>query len=191
MSRASNDRIQSVWKSQQVLTVSITPEEVRVNAAQFERQTHRRNMVDLVSFAVVLAFMVIGVVILQGALARVGALLLALWAIIGLYSVRRFHSLTDSPSPETGPVSCAAWYQRQLERQRDVALSRPWGLALGMPGLALVLIGYVVDNDTPWALSAILGGVGVFLGIAAIIHGQILAGRWQKEIDSLQTLRND
>jgi hypothetical protein len=60
-----------------------------------------------------------------------------------------------------------------------------------MPGLALVLIGYVVDNDTPWALSAILGGVGVFLGIAAIIHGQILAGRWQKEIDSLQTLRND
>lgn len=38
--------------------------------------------------------------------------------------------------------------------------------------------------------ASILGGVGLFLGIAVVIHGQIIAGRWQEEIDSLQTLRN-
>lgn len=191
MSKSGEDRIQSVWKSRHIVTVPITAEEVRANAEQFKRQTRRRKAIDFASFSLVLVLMTTGVAILQGALARVGAVLLALWAIIGLYSVRRFHSLTAIASPESSPVSCAAWYQQQLERQRDVALSRPWGIALAIPGFTLVIIGYVVDNGTPWAVSAILGGAFFFVGVAAVIHGQILAGRWQKEIDSLQTLRID
>jgi RNA polymerase sigma-70 factor, ECF subfamily len=115
-------------------------------------------------------------------------LLLALWAVIGLYSVRRFHGLTVQTSTESSPSSCAASYQKNLERQRDVALSRPWGLALAVPGFVLLLVGYV-DSGTPWIFSAILGGVGAFVGIATVIHGQILAGRFQHEIDSLKNLR--
>jgi hypothetical protein len=80
-----------------------------------------------------------------------------------------------------------AWYREQLERQRDVALSRPWGLALGLPGLVLLLIGYV-DSGVPWTFSVILAGLGFFFGVAVIIHGKILAGRWQEEIDALQKL---
>ena len=82
------------------------------------------------------------------------------------------------------------WYQRQLERQRDVALSRPWGIALGLPGFGLLLIGYAASG-VPWTVSAILGAVGSFLGVGAIIHGKILAGRWQQEIASLQDLKRD
>ena len=69
-------------------------------------------------------------------------------------------------------------------------MSRPWGIALALPGFALLLVGYV-DNGVPWTASVLIGGVGLFVGVAAVIHGKILAGRWQAEIKSLQNLRSD
>ena len=113
---------------------------------------------------------------LQNPLTRVGALLLAGWAVIGLYAVRTLHGLAQ-PSTAASANPCVTWYQLQLERQRDVALSRPWGFVLGLPGLVLVLIGYV-DSGVPWTVSVLLAGLGLFLGIGAIIHGKILAGTW-------------
>jgi Sigma-70 region 2 len=169
----------------------LVPEQMRARAAQFESETRRPNTVDHLSFALIAISCGTGaLVLLHGVLARVGALLLALWAVIRLYSVRRFHGLTVQTSTESTPSSCAASYQKNLERQRDVALSRPWGLALAVPGFVLLLIGYV-DSGTPWIFSAILGGVGAFGGVAPVIHGQILAGRFQHEIDSLKNLRGD
>jgi hypothetical protein len=63
-------------------------------------------------------------------------------------------------------------------------------IALLVPGFVLMLIRYAV-NRTPWALSVILGGVGLFLFVAAVIHGRILAGRWREEINSLQNMTSD
>jgi hypothetical protein len=188
MTKSDEDPIQSIWKSQPILTVSITPEDMRARAAQFETETRRRNRVDYVSFALVAIFFGIGALTVQGVVVRVGALLLTVWAVIGLYSVRRFHGLRAQRSTESSPSSCAAWYQQQLERQRDVALSRPWGIALALPGFALLLVGYV-DNGVPWTASVLLGGLGLFGGVAVVIHGKILAGRWQEEINFLQKLR--
>jgi hypothetical protein len=190
MTTPDEDQIQSIWKSQPILTVSMTPELLQARAARFEKATRRRNRGDFVSFAVVALIFGIGAAALQNPLTRTGALLLALWAVIGVYSVRKFHALTALRSPESSASTCMAWYQEQLERQRDVALSRPWGLALGLPGLVLLLIGYV-DSGVPWTFSAILAGVGLFLGVGVIIHGKILAGRWQAEIHSLQRLQRD
>jgi hypothetical protein len=142
---------------------------------------------DLVSFVLVALVFSVGAIALRSPLVRTGALLLALWAAIGLYSVRRFHDLT-SQQPESSASTCLVWYQRQLEQQRDVALSRPWGLALGLPGFVLLLIGYVASG-VPWTVSAVLGAMSSFLGVGVIIHGKILAARWQQEIDSLQRMK--
>jgi hypothetical protein len=163
---------------------------MRARASQFELETRRRNRIDFVSFALVALISGVGALTLGSTLERVGAVLLALWAVIGLYSVRRFHRLTSQPSPESSASTCLAWYQGQLEQQRDAALSRPWGIALAVPGFTLLLIGYVADG-VPWTMSAILGAVGAFLMIGTIIHGRVLAGRWQQEIDSLQRLIPD
>jgi hypothetical protein len=190
MNKTDEDRIQSSWQSQPISTVSISPEQMRARAAQFVRETRRRNRNDFVPFAMVAFIADFGVFTPQSALVRAGGLLLALWAVIGLYSVRRFHGLTAQLSTETNASTCVAWYQQQLERQRDVVLSRPWGIALALPGVGLLLIGYV-ERGMPWTVSAILGGVGLFLAVGAIIHGRILAGRWQQEIDSLQNLKRD
>ena len=186
MTKTDETHIQSIWKSQPILTVAITPEQMRARAGRFERETRRRNRIDLISFALV-ALLFGGGALLRSGLVRAGALLLALWAAVGLYSVRRFHGLTSQQPAESDASTCVARYQQQLKRQRDIALSRPWGIALGLPGFGLVLIGYVV-NGAPWTVSAILGAAGVFLGVGAIIHGRILADRWQQEIDSLQSL---
>lgn len=190
MTKTDESQIQSIWKSQPILTVSMTPEQMRAHAAEFEAKTRRRNRIDFVSFGVVALVAGVGALTPQGALVRAGALLLVLWAVIGLYSVRRFHALTAQRSTELSASTCVAWYQQQLERQRDVALSRPWGIALGLPGIALLLIGYI-ENGVPWTFSAILAALGFFVGVGAVIHGKILAARWQQEIDSLQNLARD
>jgi hypothetical protein len=190
MTRTDEDPIQSIWKSQPIVPVLMTPEKMRARAAQFESATKKRNRVDYLSFALVAIMAGIGALIVEGVLVRVGALLMALWAVVGLYGVRRFHQLTVQRSTESSPSSCAAWYQQNLERQRDVALSRAWGIALVVPGFVLMLIGYAVDR-TPWVFSAILGGVGLFCFVVAVIHGRILAGKWQDEIHSRQDMTSD
>ena len=93
---------------------------------------------DFVPFSIVAFIAGVGAFTPQSAVVRAGGVLLALWAVIGLYSVRRFHGLTAALSTEANASTCVAWYQRQLVRQRDVALSRPWGIALALPGLGLL-----------------------------------------------------
>jgi hypothetical protein len=190
MSAGSEGQVQSIWKSLSVQSVSITPEQMRVRAARFETETSKRNRTDLVSFALLLLMSVGGAVVAKNMLVRAGALLLALWALVGMYSVRRFHSLTAPGSAESMGVTGSTWYRQQLERQRDVALSRPWGIALAMPAICLLLLGYV-DAGAPQNVVAILGGISVLGGIAVVIHGKILAGRLQHEIELLHAAERD
>ena len=186
MTNNDEDRVQPIWQSQPIVNASITLDQMRARAMRFETETQRRNRMDLASFVLVALIAGIGAIVVGNALMRAGGLLLALWAAIGVYSVRRFHNLT-SHQPESRASTCLAWYQQQLERQRDVALARPWGIALAVPAVALLLIGYVV-NGVPWTIVTVLGATGCFLGVGVIIHGKVLAGRWQQEIDSLRSL---
>jgi hypothetical protein len=190
MTTRDEDPIQTIWKSQPVETSSITVEQLRARAARFEAGTRRRNRIDFVSFALVAPLFGIGAVTPQNALVRAGALLLTLWAAIGLHSARRFHRLAARRATDSNGSTCVAWYRQQLERQRDVALSRPWGIALAVPGFGLLLSGYV-DAGVPGTLSVILAGSGLFLGVWAIVQGRILAAGWQQELDSLQSLQGD
>lgn len=185
MSDSDDERIRALWVAQPAPEISFVPEQLRARAASFEAETARRNRIDLVSFALTGVIALSGGVLIPDLLIRSGALLLALWAGFGVFSVRRFHRLADH-APEMLGDSCSNWYRRQLESQRDIALSRPWGIALALPGVALLLIGYVA-NDVPWSFVAVLGGVCLFAGIAVVIHGKVLAGKWQREIDLLNS----
>jgi hypothetical protein len=51
--------------------------------------------------------------------------------------------------------------------------------------MALLFAGYVA-NKVPWPALAVLGALCIFAGIAIIIHGKVLAGRCQREIDLLR-----
>lgn len=187
MSKIDDEQILSLWRLQPTQVVVVSPEQLRQRALQFETSARKRNRTDLVSFVLVCALSLGGAFWIQGnTLVRAGALLLALWAGIGIYSVRRFHRLAAQPS-ESLAGACVTWYRQQLEQQRDVATSRPWGIALALPGLALMLSGYLANN-APWPAVAILGAVTIFVGVAVIIHGKVLAGQWQREINELDRI---
>lgn len=189
MSGMDEKQIQAAWKSQPVQTVSITPAQLRARATHFATQTNRRNRIDLVSFSLLFLISMSGAIAFKNMLVRAGVFLLALWSLVGIYSIQRFHKLVPEPAESMGATS-VAWYRKQLERQRDVALSRPWGIALAVPGACLLLMGYV-DTGVAMSVVAILGGVMIFSGIAIAIHGKILAGKWQHEIEVLQAAERE
>jgi hypothetical protein len=72
MPTPDEDQIQSIWRSQPILTVTMTPEQLRARAVRFEKETRRRNRLDLVSFAVVALAFGIGTATLQNWLTRTG-----------------------------------------------------------------------------------------------------------------------
>jgi hypothetical protein len=168
----------------------MTPSQLRARAAQFESAIRRRKLRDVVSFALVGVISAFGL-LLDNAFVRVGAALMASWALFSMYALHRFGSVDATPG-DSSAQTCAAYHERHLERQRDIALSWPWGIGLAIPGFVLVVIGLGAGARLPnWMFSAVMTGVFLFMYIGLVIYGKILAQRWQREIDSLRPLRDE
>jgi hypothetical protein len=120
---------------------------------------------------------------------RVGALLMVAWAVLGIHWSRLYGAMSvasDADAPTLLEV-----HRRQLERQRDIALSWPWGLALVAPGFGLVCLGMSFGpGQLDWTVPAAFIGVFMFAYVAVVIYGKILADRWQREIDALRALES-
>jgi hypothetical protein len=117
--------------------------------------------------------------------------LLALWALFSMVALQRFGSVEAAPG-DSSAQTCAAYHQRYLERQRDIALSWPWGIGLAIPGFVLTVMGLGVGAQNPnWIFSAVMTGVFLFMYMALVIYGKMLAQRWQREIESLRSLRDE
>jgi hypothetical protein len=188
MSVRDEEQLRAIWRGQAIAPPPMTPQQLRARAAQFESSIRRRNLRDSVSFGLVAALSALGL-LLDNTLVRVGAALMMLWAFFSMYALHRFGSVEETPA-ESGAQTCAAYHQRHLEQQRDIALSWPWGIGLVIPGFVLVTLGLGMGfRDRSWAFPAVMIGVLMFTYIALIIYGKMLAARWQREIDSLRSLR--
>lgn len=184
------EQLRAIWRGQAVAALQMTPQQLRRRAAQFESAIRRRTLRDLVSFALVALMFAFGL-LLDNAVVRVGAALMVLWALFSMYALRRFGSVEATPG-DSSAETCAACHQRHLERQRDIALSWPWGIGLAIPGFVLVVIGLGAGARLPnWMFSAVMTGVFLFMYIGLVIYGQMLARQWQREIDSLRPLREE
>jgi hypothetical protein len=191
MPRNRDDDIRSLWRDQLAASVQITPEQLRKRAGQFELQTRRRYLRDQASFGVLAVICAYAVIAVDGALGRLGSAMLLIWAVYGMYGLRRFGSPLALP-PDAGTESCAAVHRRQLERQRDIVLSWPLGMGLALPGLMLAILGSPLGpRHLPWAPAIALAGVSAFVYLAMLIYGKTLAARWQREIDGLEALRRE
>ena len=184
------EQLRAIWRGQAVTALQMTPEQLRTRAAQFESAIRRRNLRDHVSFALTAALFASGI-LLDGALVRVGSALMAIWALFSMYGLHRFGSAAAAPA-DSSAQTCAAYHQRQLERQRDIALSWPWGIGLAIPGFVLVVVGLAVGSRHPnWEFPAVLTGVFIFIYVAVVIYGKMLAGQWQREINMLLSLKDE
>jgi len=184
------EQLRAIWRGQTVTALQMTPQQLRARAADFDSAIRRRKLRDRVSFALVAVIFAFGL-LLDNAVARVGAALMVLWALFSIYALHRFGSVDATPG-DSSAQACAANHQRHLERQRDIALSWPWGIGLAIPGFVLVVIGLGAGARVPnWMFSAVMTGVFLFLYIGLVIYGKMLAQRWQREIDSLRSLRDE
>jgi hypothetical protein len=184
------EQLRAIWRGQTVTALQMTSQQLRARAAQFESATRRRKLRDLISFALVAVISAFGV-LLDNAIVRVGAALLASWALFSMYALHRFGSVDAAPE-DSSAQACAVYHQRHLERQRDIALSWPWGIGLAIPGFVLVAIGLGAGARVPnWMFSVVMTGVFLFMYIGLVIYGKMLAQRWQREIDSLRSLRDE
>jgi hypothetical protein len=136
--------------------------------------------------AVGCAFVVI--VLRPGALTGLGYVLLFMWALYVIWGTHRFGSALQIPA-DAAAATCASVHLKQLRRQRDLVLSWPLGMGLAMPAVVLVALGLPLGpKHMPWAAAVALISVCVFVYLAAVIYGKIVAGGWQAEIAELEAL---
>lgn len=188
MSVRDEQVLRAIWNGQSVTPLRMTPDQLRARAVEFESTLRRRNLRDQLCFALVAVFCAAGM-LLDGVLVRVGSALMLGWALFSMYTLHRYGSTAAVPA-EASAENCAAHHQRQLERQRDIALSWPWGIGLVLPGFVLLAVGLGVESRHPnWIFPAVTIGLMLFLYGALVIYGKILAASWQREIDSLHASR--
>jgi hypothetical protein len=181
------EALRAIWRGQAVTAPQMSPPQLRARAAQFDAAVRRRKLQDMISFALVAVVFSFGL-LLDNAVVRVGAVLMASWALFSMYALHRFGSVDAAPA-DASAQTCAAYHQRHLERQRDIAMSWPWGIGLAIPGFVLVVIGLGAGARQPnWIFTVVMIGVFLFLYVALVICGKVLAQRWQREIESLRSL---
>lgn len=188
MSTREEEQLRAIWQGQAVPGFRLAPDQLRARASQFETEIRRRNLRDYVSFALVAIIAGVGVVAgTGGVLLRVGGLLMLAWALLSIYWARIYGAMSVGHGVDAPTL--LEVHRRQLERQRDIALSWPWGLGLVIPGFLLVCIGMSLGpRQLDWTVPAVFIGVFMFGYIAIVIYGRMLAGRWQREIDALRAL---
>jgi len=190
MATPHEEQLRAIWRDQVVPDFRLTHGQLRARAEQFETAIRRRNRRDHVSFALTGLISAFGAVAGAGLLIRVGALLMLAWTLLSIYWLRLYGAMPVGSGAEAS--SLLECHRRQLERQRDIALSWPWGLGLVIPGFVLVCLGMSLGpRQLDWTIPAVFIGVFLFGYAAVVIYGKVLAGRWQREIDALQALRHD
>ena len=184
-----DEQLREIWRDEAVTALQMTPEQLRTRAAQFEASIRRRNLRDHVSFALAAAMFPYGT-LLDVVLVRVGSALLVIWAYSDVLGASI--SFFIAAPADTSAQMCAAYHQRQLERQRDSAFSWPWGIGLALPGILLVIAGRTVGSGhSNWIFLLVMTGVVLFIYVALVIYGKVLAGRCQREINLLQSLKDE
>lgn len=189
MNHIDEPELRAIWKGQRVSTPNLTPDELQARAARFEREIRHRNLRDHGSFWLAAAIIGAGGVLIPGVWVKVGSALLVAWCLYSSWGLRRFGTVLERPAP-AGVEACAAFHQRQLERQRDIVRSWPLGIGLAAPGFVLMTLGLGAHRQTT-EYSVALIGVFAFVYIALVIHGRIRAAAWQREIDAVRSLREE
>jgi hypothetical protein len=193
MPEDSTRTLQAIWAGQTTHPLHWSAAQLRARVEQFEKEIRRRNLRDYVSFVLVLIGCCIAALMASNLLLRLGSVLMAAWAIYCMHGLYRFGFIQrEEGQREDGTQACVAHHRRQLERQRDIVLSWPWGIGLAIPGFVLFSLGVVYSQADPdWSIPIALIGCFAFLYVFLVIQGRTQAAQWQREIDALAMLESD
>jgi hypothetical protein len=188
------DKLRAVWQSQHTNAQAMTPEQIRTRAERFESKARRSIRINQISAGLLAASMAFGLFALdRGLLFKIGTAMLLISSIYIAWGMSHFFSALSIPTG-AGPGTCAAVHKRQLERQRDLNLSARAGARLILPGMILVLVGpfwpnsesYVGPQAWAWPFALVL--IALFVTQVMSTYGEVVAHRFQREIDQLDTM---
>lgn len=182
MEREGPDDLCALWQAQPVAPLALSAAEIREKAGALRGTITARNNREWVAAAFVGVFFAYLAITGDGLVERVGGgLTVAGTAFVAWYI--RAHGTAQGLPGEGMP--CAAFYRRELVRQRDL-LRGVWRWYLGplVPGLAVLLIGGLVRSG--FALGGTIAAVfvvGVFGGVGWINH--VVAKELTRQIDAI------
>jgi hypothetical protein len=192
-----DDELRAIWQSQHTSAQPMTPEQLRARAEHFESKARRSVRVNQISAGLVAAFMALGLFVMDGGLLfKIGTAMLLVASIYIAWGIGYFFSALSIPTGAS-PGTCATVHKRQLERQRDLNLSARGAARLFLPGAILVLVGpfwpnsesYVGPEAWAWPFALVL--IALFVFQLGITYGEIVADRFQREIDELESMMKD
>ncbi len=194
----NHNTLKSLWASQTPSMEPLTPDELRKQARKFRGQIARRNIIEYVAAALVIAVFGAFCVFFPDTPSRIGAGLI----IAGtLYVVWSLHKRAGAePQSSADAASCVlAFHRIQLEKQRD-ALSSVWSwyiLPL-LPGMLVFIIGTAPEfaNRSSFA-DGVVGSIQVtypkllfvaLISLAVWWINKVAARRIDLEIKSIDDL---
>jgi hypothetical protein len=182
---------QQLWQSQTTEHPTMTIAEIHQKARVFESRIRRRNLLEYVACAVVIAGFLPPLLHRGSWMMQAGA---GLTIVATLFVGWQLHRRASArPTLESGDALLAS-YRQELIRQRDAVRSvAVWYLAPFVPGMVLMVLGRWFQSHVPGRPAAadhviiLLVGIIEALVFALIwLLNQRAADRLQKRIDELQ-----
>lgn len=180
-----NDDLRRLWKSQPDDVPGLSLDAVRARSRMLERMVRRRNYGEYAAALVVTAFVVPRMwTAPNGVLLAGGAALLGGIGFV-MYRIHEAGSARTMPT-DIGVLSCVEFHRAELERQRD-ALQNIWTSYLlpFWPGMALILIGQVIERPERWLFSVATAALAVLMAFQIAWMNKRTAKTLQDVIDRL------
>lgn len=177
----------SLWQSQPVEPLRLSPAELRAHAQRLQRRIRGRNLGEYLASLFVVVVFGAHAWGAENLASRLGALLVVAAA---LFIVHRLHTRGSARRlpPDSVAESCLAFHRRELQRQHDLVSSVwRWYLAPFAPGMALLLGEAAARARTPGRLLA-LAGFGLLcllLAVAVAKINQLAARQLRDELRAL------
>jgi hypothetical protein len=193
----TND-VRMAWQADDAGGIRISADDLRARIDRVSRKTSRRTIGGLIVCAlVVVSWMYIwSVAPLESGLARAGMMITCV--AIGVLAFQLLaHRDVDADewraTSERGGVPSLAFHHWQLERQRDFHRGRRfWTRMLPLAGGAVsFFVGFAAEHPEVATTIRLEFAAGLLLLAAAVPVNLLLARRYQRQLDELDSLRED
>lgn len=194
MNREPPNNLQTLWQNQPIEPTQLSPEEIRVKAARFQRTVRYRNLREYIAAVVVIVLFSRYAWNANTWLAQVASALIVAGALYIMFQLYTRAASLRGPGAESGAEtaeSCARFHLRELERQRDM-LRTIWRWYLGplVPGVLVMFLNVFLAawGKGSFAIVITLASalIPVLIFFAVWRFNAVGARKLQHEIDAIE-----
>ncbi|MEI9997181.1 MAG: hypothetical protein WDM91_21475 [Rhizomicrobium sp.] len=195
MSDSASQDAKTLWQNQETESTTVTLDDIRKRAGQFQRRVRNRNRREYIASAVVIAAFGVLAWQMPGWMMKLGSVLIVTATLFVVWQLhRRGRAQTV---PDGAAAGLLAFHREELVRQREMLRTVwLWYLAPFVPGMALILLARYFQLHTPGRSLAVDHLIIVFGAmIMALVFVIILllnlwvAARLQNRIHELDRLK--